>query len=109
MLARGLVRDIEVFLFDEPTVGVDVAAKAQIYTLLKELVENGAAVLLVSSDLPEIVHLSNRVYVMRMGRIVAELAGTEVSEAAVLGAMFVSDVSDVFSGDRPRASLEDLP
>ena len=88
MLARGLVREIEVFLFDEPTVGVDVAAKAQIYELLKDLVEQGAAVLLVSSDLPEVVHLSNRLYVMRLGRIVAELTGADVTESAVLNAMF---------------------
>jgi len=104
MLARGLVRDIDVFLFDEPTVGVDVAAKSQIYALLKDLVENGAAVLLVSSDLPEILHVSNRVYVMRMGRIVAELAGAELSEAAVLSAMFVSDGTDATSGGQPTTS-----
>jgi ribose transport system ATP-binding protein len=100
MLARGLVRDVEVFLFDEPTVGVDVAAKSQIYGLLRDLVEGGAAVLLVSSELPEIVHLSNRIYVMRLGRVVAELQAAEISETAVLQAMFGGAGSGGDHGDR---------
>lgn len=52
MLARGLMRDIRVFLFDEPTVGIDVGAMGEIYELLRDLTEAGAAVLLASSELP---------------------------------------------------------
>ncbi|MCL6284158.1 sugar ABC transporter ATP-binding protein [Ruegeria sp. 2012CJ41-6] len=88
MLARGILRDVEVFLFDEPTVGVDVGAKAQIYHIINELVENGAAVLLISSELPEITNLCNRTYVMRLGEIVGELLGDEVTENNVLNAIF---------------------
>ncbi len=88
MLARGLTRDIKLFLFDEPTVGIDVGAKVEVYALMKDLVESGAAVVLVSSELPEVLHLSNRVYVMHRAALIAELTGPEISEQAVLSAIF---------------------
>jgi ribose transport system ATP-binding protein len=88
MLARGLMRDIRVFLFNEPTVGIDVGAKAEIYALLRDLTEAGAAVLLVSSELPEILSLANRIYVMHEGAIVDELSGAEKTEAAILSGFF---------------------
>ena len=58
VLGRGLTRDVRLFIFDEPTTGVDVGAKVEIYGFMKELCERGAAVLLISSDLPELLHLS---------------------------------------------------
>ncbi|MER8829536.1 sugar ABC transporter ATP-binding protein [Mesorhizobium sp. M0938] len=88
MLARGLMRDISVFLFDEPTVGIDVGAKGEIYELLRDLTEAGAAVLLASSELPEILNLSNRIYVMHEGEVVAELEGARRTEAEVLAGFF---------------------
>ncbi len=88
MLTRGLMRDIDLFIFDEPSVGIDVGAKAEIYGLLKDLVEAGAAVLLISSDLAEVLHLSHRAYVMHEGRLVAELAGERLSEANLLSCFF---------------------
>lgn len=88
MLARGLMRDIRVFLFDEPTVGIDVGAKAEIYELMRNLVADGAAILLASSELPEILNLSNRVYVMHEGEVVAHLEGERRTEAEVLNAFF---------------------
>jgi len=88
MLARGLMRNIRVFLFDEPTVGIDVGAKAEIYALLRDLTEGGAAVLLVSSELPEVLYLANRIYVMHEGAIIDELAGEERTEAAILSCFF---------------------
>lgn len=88
MLMRGLTRDVQIFLFDEPTVGIDVGAKTEVYELMKELVESGAAVLLVSSELPEVVNLCNRVYVMRHGRLVNELQGEEITETNVLAEFF---------------------
>jgi ribose transport system ATP-binding protein len=90
MLTRGLVRPTDVFLFDEPTVGIDVGAKAEVYALMRDLTEAGAAVLLVSSDLPEILHLSHRIYVMHQGVIVRELAGAERTEEAILSCFFGS-------------------
>ncbi|SOD96246.1 monosaccharide ABC transporter ATP-binding protein, CUT2 family [Caenispirillum bisanense] len=88
VLARGLVRDTQVFLFDEPTVGIDVGAKADLYAVLKELAEGGAAIVLVSSELPEVLHLSNRVYVMHRSRMIAELSGADLTEQAILSCFF---------------------
>lgn len=88
MLARGLMRPFDVYLFDEPTVGIDVNAKADVYALIKRLVEGGAAVLLSSSELPELLHLASRCYVMNQGRIVSELHGEEMSETAILSHFF---------------------
>lgn len=82
------MREISVFLFDEPTVGIDIGAKSEIYELLRDLTEAGAAVLIASSELPEILNLANRIYVMHEGRVVVELAGEERSEANVLAGFF---------------------
>jgi ribose transport system ATP-binding protein len=88
VLGRGLTRDVKVFIFDEPTTGVDVGAKVEIYGFMKELCERGAAILLISSDLPELLHLANRAYVMHRGELRAELAGESLTEAAVLANFF---------------------
>jgi ribose transport system ATP-binding protein len=88
MLARGLMRPFDVYLFDEPTVGIDVNAKADVYALIKRLAEGGAAVLLSSSELPELLHLCSRIYVMNDGRIVSELTGDAMSETAILAHYF---------------------
>jgi ribose transport system ATP-binding protein len=88
MLARGLTRDFDVYLFDEPTVGIDVGAKVEVYEFMKSLVEGGAAVVLVSSELPEVLHLSARVFVMHLGRMVAELTGDDITEQNVLAHFF---------------------
>ena len=88
MLARGLTRDIKIFLFDEPTVGIDVGAKTDVYQFLGELTRRGAAVLLISSELPEVVNLAHRVYVMHKGRIVNHLTGDEITEEGVLASFF---------------------
>lgn len=92
MLARGLTRTTRVFLFDEPTVGIDVGAKVEVYELMKELVDTGAAIVLVSSELPEVLHLANRLYVMHRGRMVAELTGADINEQTVLACFFKNDV-----------------
>ena len=88
MLARGLTRDIKIFLFDEPTVGIDVGAKTEVYQFLDELTKRGAAVLLISSELLEVVNLAHRVYVMHQGEIVNHLGNDEITEEAVLSSFF---------------------
>jgi ribose transport system ATP-binding protein len=88
MLMRGLSRPTQVYIFDEPTVGIDVGAKVEIYDLMAKLVADGAAIMLISSELPEILNLSNRVYVMREGVVVAEFASKDLSEQVVLNAFF---------------------
>jgi len=63
----------KMFIFDEPTRGIDVGVKAAIYALMDELTKRGSAILMISSELPEIIGMSDRIYVMREGRIVAEM------------------------------------
>jgi ribose transport system ATP-binding protein len=88
MLAKGLMRDIKLFIFDEPTVGVDVGTRVAIYEFIRDLCEAGAGILLISSDLPEILHLTNRAYVMYRGEVQAELTGAQITQDAVLGHFF---------------------
>ncbi len=88
MLARGLLRDYEVYIFDEPTVGIDVGAKADVYQFIKRLVDRGACVILSTSELPELINLSSRIYVMHQGSVVAELHDDDKTEAAVLSHYF---------------------
>ena len=88
LLAKCLTREVKAYVFDEPTVGVDVGTRVAIYGFIRDLCEAGAAVLLVSSDLPEILHLTNRAYVMYRGALKAELKGEEITQEAVLGHFF---------------------
>jgi len=88
MLARGLMKPFEVYIFDEPTVGIDVGAKADVYNLIKSLVEGGACVIVSTSELPELINLASRIYVMHEGRIVADLGEGEHSEAQILSHYF---------------------
>lgn len=88
LLARGLTRDISVYLFDEPTVGIDVGAKAEVYELLRVLVTQNVAIVLVSSELPEMLNLCHRLYVMHRSFLVAELTGAAINEPAVLSHFF---------------------
>ena len=93
MLGRALTRGLSIFLFDEPTVGIDVGAKLEVYEFMKRLVEAGAAVIIVSSELPEALALSNRLYVMHQGRVVAELQGEEKTESNVLASFFKDELA----------------
>jgi ribose transport system ATP-binding protein len=84
LLARVLTRKTKLFIFDEPTVGVDVGTRAAIYEFIGDLCRQGAAIVLISSDLPEILHLTNRTYVFYRGDLRAELKGEEITEQNVL-------------------------
>ena len=88
-IAKWLVGVPRLLMIDEPTRGVDIGAKASIYRVLRALADQGVAILLVSSELEELLGLSDRVYVLSRGRIVAEFAGDlEAQEEAVLSAAF---------------------
>ena len=80
IIGRWLASDTEIFLFDEPTRGIDVGAKAEIYEVIEELARQGKVVITVSSEMPEIMRISDRVLVMRDGEIVAELKGADINE-----------------------------
>ncbi|MEN6303947.1 MAG: sugar ABC transporter ATP-binding protein [Armatimonadia bacterium] len=87
MLSRWLAAECRVLILDEPTRGVDVGAKAEIHALIDELAAQGMGVLLISSELPELLHLSTRLLVMHDGRLVAELARDEMGQERVLRLM----------------------
>jgi ribose transport system ATP-binding protein len=84
ILGKWLLTEPDIFLFDEPTRGIDVGAKAEIYAEIQKLVERGKSVLMVSSELPEVIGLSDRLYVMKAGRVVGELSRDQVTDQAVL-------------------------
>jgi ABC-type sugar transport system ATPase subunit len=73
VLAKWLERNCEVILFDEPTRGIDVGAKYEVYSLINQLAAHGKAILLISSELPEVLGMSDRILVMREGRIAGEI------------------------------------
>lgn len=84
ILAKWLLSNPSLIIFDEPTRGIDVGAKAEIYKLMHELAAKGTGVLMISSELPEILRMSDRILVMKDGRLVGELPRTEASEERVM-------------------------
>ncbi|MBV8831108.1 MAG: sugar ABC transporter ATP-binding protein [Acidobacteriaceae bacterium] len=84
VLAKWLLANPKVLIVDEPTRGVDVGAKAEVHNLLYQVSREGAAVVVISSDLPEILAVSDRIYVMREGRITGELNRAEATEESVM-------------------------
>ena len=86
-LAKWIARECDILVVDEPTRGIDVGAKAEIYQLLDELALEGKAILVISSELPELIGLCGRILVMRQGRLAGELSRAHFSEAALLRLM----------------------
>jgi ribose transport system ATP-binding protein len=87
LLARWLAMNPRLLILDEPTRGIDVGAKAEIQRLIREFAEQGLAVLMISSELEEVMEGANRIFVLRDGRSVAELEGNSATEAEVMAAM----------------------
>ena len=84
VIAKWLATQSKLFIFDEPTRGIDVGAKSEIHQLMDALVHQGAAVLMISSELPEVLNMSDRIYVMRDGTIVKEFSAGEASQEEIL-------------------------
>jgi ABC-type sugar transport system ATPase subunit len=84
LLAKWLATDPEVLILDEPTRGVDVGAKAVIHRAIGAAADRGKSVILISSDLPELVGLSDRIVIMRRGRLIGEMSGERCTEETVL-------------------------
>ncbi len=78
------MRDSQILIFDEPTRGIDIGAKFEIYKLLKKLADDGKTVIMISSELPEIIRLCHRVLVMCEGRITGELSGDDITQENVM-------------------------
>ena len=90
VIGKAMVTESEFMIFDEPTVGVDVGAKEEIHNLMNDFVGNGGGILMISSDLPEIIGMCDRVYVMYEGRIVAELPREQLSDKNIADYMLGS-------------------
>jgi ribose transport system ATP-binding protein len=84
IIARWIAAGCQILLFDEPTRGIDIGAKAEIYSLIERLAAEGKSVVVVSSELPEIIRLADRVLVMRQGRIAAQLEREDLSEQTIV-------------------------
>ncbi|MFN8082701.1 MAG: sugar ABC transporter ATP-binding protein [Dermatophilaceae bacterium] len=99
LLARLLCLDPSVLLLDEPTRGIDVGAKAEVQRLVDELADNGLGVMLISSDLEELVEGADRIVVLRAGSVVEELSGDQVQEDRLVAAMATSGLGTEERGD----------
>lgn len=84
LIARWLERNPKVLIMDEPTRGIDVGAKYEIYVLMKKIAEAGGTIIMISSELPEVLNMSNRVYVLHDGRIAGEFDPSEVTDTDVM-------------------------
>ena len=91
MLGKWLANHPRLLILDEPTRGIDVGAKAEIHRLMCDLARQGVAILLISSELPEVLGMSDRILVMREGRFVAEFTRAEAKPEAVGAAMMGGD------------------
>jgi len=84
VVAKWLIKNSDILIFDEPTRGIDVGAKSEIYTLMNELVKEGKSILMISSELPEILRMSDRIIVMCEGRITGELNIEEANQETIM-------------------------
>ena len=84
MLAKWLNTKPRLLLVDEPTRGIDIGAKAEVHRIVRELASQGVAIVIISSDLPEVLSLADRVIVMREGRIVGEFQGEQATDESVM-------------------------
>jgi inositol transport system ATP-binding protein len=84
LLAKWMLRDPDILILDEPTRGVDVGAKYEIYRLMTELVKDGKAIVMISSDLPELLGMCDRIYVMSQGTVTGELNRDEFSQETIM-------------------------
>jgi L-arabinose transport system ATP-binding protein len=101
VLARWLALGPALLILDEPTRGVDVGAKSEIYAIIHELAAAGIAILMVSSELPEVLGVADRIVVMQNGRITGELTRAEATEERVLALAMADDLADVLADDHP--------
>ena len=94
LLAKWMFAQPDVLILDEPTRGIDVGAKYEIYAIMNEMVSQGKAVMMISSELPELLGMCDRIYVMNEGRIVAEFPAEEATQEKIMGAILKSDKSE---------------
>ena len=84
VLAKWLMRDMDILFLDEPTRGIDVGAKTEIYKIMTKLAESGVSIVMISSELPELIAMSDRVYVLAEGELCGELKGEAITQEAIM-------------------------
>ena len=84
----------DILILDEPTRGIDVGAKYEIYCIINRLVAEGKSVIMISSELPEILGMSDRIYVMNEGRLVGEFDAADATQEKIMSAILKSDNAD---------------
>ncbi len=93
VLSKWLFANPDILILDEPTRGIDVGAKYEIYTIINRLASEGKGVILISSELPEILGVCDRIYVMREGKLVGEMPATEASQEAIMKCIMTQEVT----------------
>ena len=91
LLSKWMFADPDVLMLDEPTRGIDVGAKYEIYSIMNDLVAQGKSVVMISSELPELLGMCDRIYVMNEGKIVAEMSAADATQEKIMGAILKSD------------------
>jgi len=94
ILGKWMAADSKILILDEPTRGIDVNARSEFYTLMNEFVENGGAIIMISSEMPEVIGVSDRVIVMREGRISGELTDDEINEQRIISLASITSDAD---------------
>jgi putative multiple sugar transport system ATP-binding protein len=91
LLAKWMYSDPDVLILDEPTRGIDVGAKFEIYCIINDLVAEGKSVIMISSELPEVLGMCDRIYVLNEGRIVGEFEQKEASQEKIMASILATD------------------
>ena len=90
LLAKWMFTDPDVLILDEPTRGIDVGAKYEIYCIINDLVAAGKSVVMISSELPEVIGMSDRIYIMNEGKFVSEMAASEATQENIMASIISS-------------------
>ena len=93
LLSKWMFADPDILILDEPTRGIDVGAKYEIYCIINQLVSEGKSVIMISSEMPELLGMCDRIYVMSEGRFVGELSGEEATQEKIMSMIINSDKS----------------
>jgi putative multiple sugar transport system ATP-binding protein len=96
VLSKWLFAEPEILILDEPTRGIDVGAKYEIYTLINRMADEGKGVIVISSELPEILGICDRVYVMNKGKFVGELTREEATQEAIMKCIMSQEVVEAW-------------
>ena len=107
VLAKWLASGPRVLILDEPTRGIDIGAKVEVHRLISELAASGLAIILISSDLPEVLAMSDRIVVLHEGRVTAEISRDQATQERVMFAATGNLAAD--EGDFPAASAGEAP